>query len=302
MALEHHQPVMLNESLEFLVAAPAGRYLDGTLGRGGHSRALLERFPEATVVGCDRDEAALRRVAEELPTELAPRLELKQLSFSQLATLGGGFDGLLLDLGLSSEQLSDDERGFSFRFDGPLDMRMDQSAPTTAAKLVNETPEADLANLIYRYGDERRSRAVARAIVKSRPLRTTFELAEVVRRVVRRSGKIDPATRTFQALRMAVNGEIDELNAILTTSLTLLKPAGRLVLISYHSGEDRLVKRFLRRMSGGCVCPPGTPVCLCEPQEEFKLLTRRPVIAADAEIKANPRARSAKLRAGERLP
>ncbi|MCD4733901.1 16S rRNA (cytosine(1402)-N(4))-methyltransferase RsmH [bacterium] len=293
---------MLNESLEFLVAAPAGRYLDGTLGRGGHSRALLERFPEATVVGCDRDEAALRRVAEELPTELAPRLELKQLSFSQLATLGGGFDGLLLDLGLSSEQLSDDERGFSFRFDGPLDMRMDQSAPTTAAKLVNETPEADLANLIYRYGDVRRSRAVARAIVKSRPLRTTFELAEVVRRVVRRSGKIDPATRTFQALRMAVNGEIDELNAILTTSLTLLKPAGRLVLISYHSGEDRLVKRFLRRMSGGCVCPPGTPVCLCEPQEEFKLLTRRPVIAADAEIKANPRARSAKLRAGERLP
>lgn len=302
MALEYHQPVMLDESLEFLVAAPAGRYLDGTLGRGGHSRALLERFPEATVVGCDRDEAALRRVAEELPTELAPRLKLKWLSFSQLATLSGGFDGLLLDLGLSSEQLSDDERGFSFRFDGPLDMRMDQSAPTTAAKLVNELPETDLANLIYRYGDERRSRTVARAIVKSRPLRTTFELAGVVRRVVRRSGKIDPATRTFQALRMAVNGEIDELNAVLAASLTLLKPTGRLVLISYHSGEDRIVKRFLRRMSGGCICPPGTPVCLCEPQEEFKLLTRRPVVAAAEEIAANPRARSAKLRAGERLP
>jgi len=302
VALEHHQPVMLEESLEFLVAAPAGRYIDGTLGRGGHSRALLERFPEATVVGCDRDEAALRRVTGELPGELAPRLELKQLAFSELATLGSNFDGLLLDLGLSSEQLSDDERGFSFRFDGPLDMRMDQSAPDTAATLVNETPETDLANLIYKYGDERRSRAIARAIVKNRPLRTTAELAEVVRRVVRRSGKIDPATRTFQALRMAVNGEIDELNTVLSASLNLLKPAGRLVLISYHSGEDRIVKRFLRRMSGGCICPPGTPICLCEPQEEFKLLTRRPVVASAEETKVNPRARSAKLRAGERLP
>ncbi len=301
MTLEHHQPVMLNESLEHLVVASAGRYFDGTLGRGGHTRALLERFPEATVIGCDRDEAALRRVAEELPAELSPRLELKRLSFSELNTLGGGFDGLLLDLGLSSEQLSDEERGFSFRFDGPLDMRMDQSAPTTAATLVNKTPETDLANLIYRYGDERRSRAIARAIVRNRPLRTTFELAEVVRRVVRRSGKIDPATRTFQALRMAVNGEIDELNAVLTSSLTLLKPGGRLVVISYHSGEDRIVKRFLRRMSGGCVCPPGTPVCICEPREEFKLLTRRPLTASSEEIKANPRARSAKLRVGERL-
>lgn len=302
MALEHHQPVMLNESMEHLVVASAGRYLDGTLGRGGHTRVLLERFPEATIIGCDRDEAALRRVSDELPAELATRLELKRLSFSELNTLGGGFDGLLLDLGLSSEQLSDEERGFSFRFDGPLDMRMDQSAPTTAATLVNKTPETDLANLIYRYGDERRSRAVARAIVKNRPLRTTSELAEVVRRVVRRSGKIDPATRTFQALRMAVNGEVDELNAVMTSSLTLLKPGGRLVVISYHSGEDRIVKRFLRRMSGGCVCPPGTPVCICEPREEFKLLTRRPLTASSEEIKANPRARSAKLRAGEKLP
>jgi len=291
---------MVTEVLALLVTDPAGRYLDATLGSGGHTRAILEKYSGATVLGCDRDPDALARVKNELLPHYKNRLDLELLPFSRLHKLPGGFAGVLFDLGLSTEQLSDPQRGFSFDLDGPLDMRMDRTQGLRVSDLVN-LPEEELAGIIHRYGDERRARRAARAIVEARPLETTLELAEVVRRAVGPSGGIDPATRTFQALRMAVNGEIEELERGLEAAVSLLKPGGRLVAISYHSGEDRIVKRFFQRSSGHCVCPPGTPVCRCNPVNVLVVITKKPLQPVGDEIKLNPRARSAKLRAAETL-
>ncbi|OGD79576.1 MAG: 16S rRNA (cytosine(1402)-N(4))-methyltransferase [Candidatus Coatesbacteria bacterium RBG_13_66_14] len=289
---------MVAEALAFLVTDPEGRYLDATLGRGGHAGAILDSHPGATVLGCDRDPDALARVKNELLPRFGNRLGLELLPFSSLHLLPGGFAGALFDLGLSTEQLSDPERGFSFNLDGPLDMRMDRTQGSRASDLVN-LPEEELAGIIHRYGDERRARRVARAIVEARPLNTTLELAEVVRRAVGPSGGIDPATRTFQALRMAVNDEPGELERGLESAVSLIKPGGRLVTISYHSGEDRIVKLFFQRMSGHCVCPPGTPACRCDPANALVVITKKPLQPSIDEVKHNPRARSAKLRAAE---
>jgi len=291
---------MVAEVLALLVNDPEGRYLDATLGRGGHTGAILDSHPGATVLGCDRDPDALARVKNELLPHFENRLDLELLPFSRLHQLPGGFAGVLFDLGLSTEQLSDPERGFSFNVDGPLDMRMDRTQGLRASDLVN-LPEEELAGIIHRYGDERRARRAARAIVEARPLNTTLELAEVVRRAVGPSGGIDPATRTFQALRMAVNGEPEELERGMEAAVSLLKPGGRLVAISYHSGEDRIVKLFFRRMSGRCVCPPGTPVCRCDPMNALAVITKKPLQPSIDEVKLNLRARSAKLRAAEIL-
>ncbi len=298
--LERHTPVMVTEVLEFLVTEPSGRYLDATLGRGGHTLAILEGHPEATVLGCDRDPDALARTERELLPHFQDRLNLEHLPFSRLHLLPGGFIGVLFDLGLSSEQLRDPLRGFSFRSDGPLDMRMDRSLSTTAADLVNGLLEEELAEIIHRYGDERRARRVARSIIETRPLHTTIELAEVIRRAVGPSGRIDPATRTFQALRMAVNDEVEELERGLEAAVEILEPGGRLVVLGYHSGEDRIVKRFMQRMSGRCVCPPQSPTCRCKPAEVLTVLTKKPHRPSADEVKLNPRARSAKLRAAEK--
>jgi len=298
---QRHNPVMVNEVLALLVTDPAGRYLDATLGRGGHAGAILDYRPGATVLGCDRDPDALARVNEELLPRFGNRLDLEPLPFSDLHNLTGGFAGALFDLGLSTEQLSDPQRGFSFNLDGPLDMRMDRTRGPRAADLVNGVPEEELAGIIHRYGEERKARRAARAIVENRPLETTLELAQVVRGAVGPSGGIDPATRTFQALRMAVNGESEELERGLEAAVALVKTGGRLVVISYHSGEDRIVKRFFRRMSGLCVCPPGTPVCRCDPVNALVVITKKPLQPSIDEVKRNPRARSAKLRAAEIL-
>jgi 16S rRNA (cytosine1402-N4)-methyltransferase len=294
-----HTPVMVSEVLALLITDPEGRYLDATLGGGGHAGAILDSHPGARVLGCDRDPDALARVKEELLPRFENRLDLEHLAFSDLHGLTGGFTGALFDLGLSTEQLCDPERGFSFNLDGPLDMRMDRTRGSRASDLVNGLPEEELAGIIHRYGDERRARRAARAIVDHRPLGTTLELAEVVRRAVGPSGGIDPATRTFQALRMAVNGEPEELERGLEAAVTLVRPGGRLVVISYHSGEDRIVKRFFQRMSGRCVCPPGTPECRCNPVNALVVITGKPLQPSIDEVRLNPRARSAKLRAAE---
>ncbi len=298
--LERHTPVMVNEVLELLVTKPAGRYLDATLGRGGHTRAILGGYSEATVLGCDRDLEALTRTEQELLPFFQDRLNLEHLPFSRLHRLSGGFTGILFDLGLSSEQLCDPQRGFSFSADGPLDMRMDRSLSTTAADLVNGLLEEELSEIIHRYGDERKARRVARALVKARPLNTTLEMAGVIRRAVGPSGRIDSATRTFQALRMAVNDEVEELERGLEAAVGMIITGGRLVVLSYHSGEDRIVKRFMKRMSGLCICGPESPVCRCEPALVLTVITKKPCRPRTDEIKLNPRARSAKLRAAEK--
>jgi len=211
-------------------------------------------------------------------------------------------DGILLDLGLSSMQLDTPERGFSFRVDAPLDMRFDPAGPQTAADLVNELPEKDLADLLFRYGEERRSRQIARAIIQARPLQTTTQLARIVERASGggRKERIDPATRTFQALRIAVNRELEAVEAVLPEAVKALKPGGRLAVISFHSLEDRIVKQFFRLESQDCICPPKQPVCTCGHIGTLNEITRRPIIPSDGEIAQNPRARSAKLRVSER--
>jgi 16S rRNA (cytosine1402-N4)-methyltransferase len=210
-------------------------------------------------------------------------------------------DGILLDLGLSSMQLDTPERGFSFQQDASLDMRFDPASPTTAADLVNTLPQDELADLIYRFGEERASRKIAQAIVKARPLQTTRQLAAIIEEILPRKGHIHPATKTFQALRIAVNQELDRVENMLPQAVAALKSGGRLAIISFHSLEDRIVKAYFRRESRDCICPPKQPVCTCGHQATLKEISRKPIIPGEAEIKANPRARSAKLRIAEKL-
>ncbi len=307
-----HIPVMPAEVLDALRPHSGGHYIDGTAGGGGHTAPLLEQSaPAGRVLAIDVDPHALARVAERLPEPLAAgRLTLAQGNFAHLRQLAeqAGFpqvDGILLDLGLSSDQLADRERGFSFASDAPLDMRFDPSSPTTAADLVNMLSEDALADLFWRYGEERRARLIARLIVRARtrqPLARTAELARLAESAY--SGhrdRIHPATRSFQALRIAVNDELKNLADALPQALNLLAPGGRLAVISFHSLEDRIVKRFLQTEARDCICPPQTPVCLCGHQAQLRLITHRPLSASKTEQKQNPRARSAKLRVAERL-
>ena len=291
--------------LTFLAVRPGGVYIDGTVGGGGHAEAILESSaPDGRLLGLDRDPGALEAAGERL-ARFGGRAVLRHGSFARLAALAEGFapaDGVLLDLGLSSLQLADPARGFAFSREGPLDMRFDPTAPgPTAADLVNGLPVKELAALLYRYGEERQAGRIAEAIVAARPLETTRQLAEVIERAVGRRGRIHPATRTFQALRIAVNKELEALEAALPQAVDLLRPGGRLVVISFHSLEDRIVKRFLRRESRDCICPPETPVCTCGHTAQLRLLTRKPVRPDPEEVERNPRARSARLRAAERI-
>lgn len=302
-----HRPVLFEAVLDALQPRPGGRYLDGTLGGGGHAAAVLTRSePDGRLLGLDRDPAALAR-ARAVLAAFGPRAVLAHGSFADLAALAdaagfGPFDGILLDLGVSSDQLEDPARGFAIRAEGPLDMRLDPGAPLTAAELVNSLDSADLSDILYRFGEERQSRRIARAIVAARPIHTTSQLAEVVTRVTGGPrGGIHPATRTFQALRIAVNDELGALVAALPQAIDRLAPGGRLAVLSFHSLEDRIVKHAFRAAAATCVCPPGLPECRCDHEALVRLITRRPVMADADELAANPRARSAKLRVAERL-
>ncbi len=303
-----HQPVLYHEIIHTLRPRSAGYYVDGTLGAGGHAWGILKASePDGLLLGLDLDPQALSLARERLKP-FGSRVFLVQASYTtldeQLNSLGWkDVDGILLDLGLSSMQIETPTRGFSFQEDGPLDMRFDPHNPMTADDLVNKMPEIELANLLYRYGEERSSRRIARGIVQARPIHSTKQLAVVVARVVR-AGKRDihPATRTFQAFRIAVNKELDSLEAGLPKAIEALKPGGRLAVIAFHSLEDRIVKQVFRRESRDCICPPKQPICTCGHQATVKELNRRPIRPAETEIQENPRARSARLRVVEKLP
>lgn len=308
----HHLPVMSAEVLAALAPAPGKRLLDCTVGGGGHAAAWLEATrPDGRLLGLDQDPAALERCARRLACH-GPRVRLLLGRFGHLATLlaeageaASRFEGALFDLGISSDQLDDPSRGLSFQQDGPLDMRLSPDAAESAADLVNDLPEQTLADLIYRLGEEPFSRRIARAIVQARPLVRSLELAQVVARAVpaprERPARIHPATRTFQALRIAVNDELGQIGPALEEAVDRLAGGGRLAVISFHSLEDRIVKQTLRRLAEGCSCPSGRRVCVCEPRPRVRLLSSRPVLPSPSEIARNPRARSAKLRAAESL-
>lgn len=304
-----HLPVMVAEVVEVLDVHPGGRYVDATVGLGGHAEAILDAAsPGGTLLGIDQDPDALEAARERL-ARFGDAATLRRGNFRDLdshARSAGfeGVDGVLLDLGVSSLQLDAPGRGFSFQRDEALDMRMDPAAPLTAAEIVNDWGEEEIASIIWRYGEERRSRAIARGIVARRPLRTTRELVNAIEQAVGRGRErqIHPATLTFQALRIAVNQEMDSLEAVLPLAHGLLDGAGsRLAIISFHSLEDRLVKNYLRRESTDCVCPPRTPQCVCGHVATLRLVTRRARRPSEAEVAANPRARSARLRAAEAL-
>ncbi|HVN79317.1 MAG TPA: 16S rRNA (cytosine(1402)-N(4))-methyltransferase RsmH [Terriglobia bacterium] len=303
-----HRPVLLQEVLEVLHPQPHGLIVDATIGLGGHAEAILRAsHPNGRLLGLDQDGDALNRAAERL-IPFRGRYQLVHSNFAHLEKIASQrqikyVDGILFDLGVSSLQLDTAERGFSFRQDGPLDMRMDQEHTVTADEIVNFYSEKDLADVIFQFGEEPFSRRIARAIVRSRPHHSTLRLADLIAKVVpsKRARRIHPATKTFQALRIFVNDELGRLTVALKTAIDLLKPGGRIVVISFHSLEDRVVKEAFRSHSRDCVCPATQLVCECGNRRILKLLTRKPVLPGPLEAKDNPRARSAKLRAAERL-
>ena len=306
MANAPHQPVLYHEIIHASQSKSTGCYVDGTLGAGGHARGILEASaPDGLLLGLDVDPQALA-LARETLAPYGERARLVQASYHTLTERlreqnWGAVDGILLDLGLSSMQLDTPERGFSFHQDAPLDMRFSPLQTMTAADLVNTLPQDELADLIYRYGEERASRRIAQAIVRERPLQTTRQLAAVIETVLPRKGRIHPATQTFQALRIAVNQELDRVEMVLPQAVAALKSGGRLAIISFHSLEDRIVKEYFRRESRDCICPPKQPVCTCGHKATLKEISRKPIIPGEAEVSANPRARSAKLRVVEKL-
>lgn len=302
-----HIPVLYQAVLDGILTRPGGRYIDGTLGAGGHAAGILAAAaPGGEVLGLDVDPGAIGLAKARLIL-YDRRLHTARASFDTMAEHAAALgwqavDGILLDLGLSSMQVDDPRRGFSFREEGPLDMRFDPEGLVTAADLVNGLAEEELADLITEMGEEPRARLIARAIVRGRPIRSTRVLADVVARSSGyHHGRTDPATRTFQALRIAVNDELGRLSRALEAAVRLLKPGGRLVVIAFHSLEDRRVKQFFQRESRDCVCPPQQPVCTCGHIASLRLVTRRPIRPDEQEIQANPRARSARLRIAERI-
>ena len=306
-----HQPVLLREAVEQLRVRPDGVYVDGTVGDGGHALSLLRASaPRGRVLGIDRDPRSLARAIPRL-SEFGDRFVPVQGRYSDLSRLAREqwgpdlrVDGVLLDLGFSSRQVEGAGYGFSFQRDEPLDMRFNPNEDlATAAEIVNDYAEADLARILWEFGEESRSRAIARAVARHRPIETTGQLAEVVAGAVggRQGRRTHPATRTFQALRIAVNDELASLAAGLAAAVQVLAPAGRLVVISYHSLEDRLVKNFLAGEAAQCVCPPDLPVCVCQHQPTVRLVNRRIIRPEAAEVAANPRSRSARMRVAERL-
>jgi 16S rRNA (cytosine1402-N4)-methyltransferase len=303
----YHKPVLLKETLEALNINPDGIYADLTLGRGGHSEAIAERLSRGRLICVDRDQDAI----DAAKVRLARFGDAVTLIKSDFREIGKQFadrdiqyvDGILMDLGVSSPQLDDAGRGFSYMQDAPLDMRMDRQSPLTAADIINEWDYADIKKILYEYGEERYAPLIAAKIVENRPIRTTLELAETVRRAMPAKAlreKQHPAKRTFQAVRIAVNDELGALREALEAGEKLLSPGGRIAVITFHSLEDRIVKSFFTDRAKGCVCPPEFPVCVCGRLPALKIITRRPVVPSDEEQTENPRSRSAKLRAAER--
>ena len=305
---ETHIPVLVAAILDGLAVRPGGRYVDATVGGGGHAAEILAvSSPDGRLLGLDRDPDAVARTRQRLAF-YAERCRVVHASFERLAAVArseGYFpaDGILFDLGLSSFQLADHTRGFSFGGDDPLDMRFDPTeGGPTAADLVNTLPVSELAALLWRYGEERSARRIAEAIVAARPIYTTGELVAIVKQVAgRKRERIHPATRTFQALRIAVNDELLLIESALPQAVEVLAPGGRLVVISFHSLEDRLVKRFMQRESRDCICPPELPVCQCHHHATLQVITRKPIRPSAEEVRVNPRSRSARLRVAMRV-
>lgn len=305
-----HKPVLLDACIQALNIRPDGVYVDGTLGRAGHSLEIARRLTTGRLICIDRDQAAI----DAARVRLAPwldRVTLVHSNFSELKeVLSGtgvsGADGMLFDLGVSSPQLDDASRGFSYMQDAPLDMRMDTAAPLTAYEVVNTWSQEELRRILYEYGEERYAPAIAKAIVRARetaPVQTTLELVEVIKSAMPPAAlreKQHPAKRSFQAIRIAVNGELDALPPMLRAAVDGLNPGGRLAVITFHSLEDRIVKRALAEQARGCTCPPAFPVCVCGKKPRIRLVNRKPITADGAELSDNPRARSAKLRVAEK--
>jgi 16S rRNA (cytosine1402-N4)-methyltransferase len=301
-----HTPVLLTEALHALSVQPGGRYIDCTVGGGGHATAILENSsPGGQLLGIDADPKAIEKAEKKLE-RYKDSVLLVNDNFVNLQTICHKYDfspvhGILLDLGLSSLQLNGGGRGFSFQHDAPLDMRYSPRQKVTAADIVNNTSEARLAHLIKTYGEERNSFRIARSIVQQRPIKTTQQLRELIEKISSRKGKIHPATKTFQALRIAVNHELEYLETTLKQAVDLLGFQGRLVVISYHSLEDRIVKQFMQKASRTCICPPTIPQCVCNHTAHLKLVSRKVITPSAEEIEQNPRSRSAKLRVAERI-
>jgi 16S rRNA (cytosine1402-N4)-methyltransferase len=304
---EQHRPVLYHEIIRLISPKSPGRYIDATVGAGGHAWGILDASaPEGKLLGLDLDPQALilanRRLAD-----FPGRFHLVRASYTtlhgQMQKLGwDSVQGIVLDLGVSSMQLDRPERGFSFLKDGPLDMRFDPDDSTTAADLVNRLAERDLAELIWQFGEDRNARRIARTIVQNRPFSTTRQLAQILEQAIGRShDRIHPATRTFQALRIAVNHELKAVSEVLPIAVGALAPGGRLAVISFHSLEDRLVKRYFRQESRDCICPPEQPVCTCGHKASIREVIRHPISPVESELQTNPRARSARLRVAEKL-
>ena len=307
----HHVSVLLEECLEGLNIKPDGIYIDGTLGGAGHSSRIVSRLTTGKLIGIDRDPVALQ-AAEERLEPYKDRVTLVHSNFSEMAqvvkNLGlSGVDGILLDLGVSSPQLDDGERGFSYMADAPLDMRMDSQDALSAYTVVNSWSQEELKRILFDYGEERYAPRIAAAICRRReeaPIRTTLELVDIIRSAMPAQAlreKQHPAKRSFQAIRIAVNDELGSVEKAMQKAIPLLNPGGRLAVITFHSLEDRIVKNAMTEASKGCTCPPSFPVCICGKKPMVKLISRKPIVASDEELEANPRSRSAKLRVCEKL-
>jgi 16S rRNA (cytosine1402-N4)-methyltransferase len=301
-----HKPVLLREVLDGLEIEPGATYIDCTIGTGGHARGILERSaPDGRLLGIDIDATAIELARQQLKL-YERRFELVHENFSRLLDTASrrGYTpahGVVLDLGVSSVQLEQEERGFSFQREGPLDMRMNRDGNMTASHLVNELKESELAEILAKYGEEPKAKGIARIIVRNRPIRTTTELASLVARAARRRRRLHPATRTFLALRIAVNKELEALSDVLPQILDVLATGGRMAVVTFHSLEDRLVKAFMTQESRDCICPPEVLVCVCDHRRTLQIVTKKPLRPSSEEIEDNPRSRSAKLRVAARL-
>jgi 16S rRNA (cytosine1402-N4)-methyltransferase len=306
MNSKNHVPVLYEDIILALNPSNRGRYVDGTLGAGGHAAGILmASSPNGELLGMDVDPQALALARKNLSI-FGPRATIIQASYTtltrQLANMGWEtIDGILLDLGASSMQFDTPERGFSFQVEGNLDMRFDPSNPLTAAYLVNGTPEGELAELLFTYGEERHSRLIAKAIVAARPITNSLQLARIITSVSNPHGKIHPATRTFQALRIVVNDELNSIENVLPQAILALVSGGRLAVISFHSLEDKIVKNYIKKESIDCVCPPRQPICNCGHKALIKVVNKHPIQPNDQEVMFNPRSRSAKLRVIEKI-
>ena len=306
-----HRSVLLDECIDALSIRPDGIYLDGTLGGAGHSFEICRRLTTVRLIGVDRDEVALRAAAERLKP-FADRVTTVHSNFCEINTILDGLgldgvDGMLFDLGVSSPQLDDASRGFSYMADAPLDMRMDRGEALTASTVVNEWPQEELRRILYEYGEERYAPQIAAAIVRrrqQRPIETTLELVDVIRSAMPPQAlreKQHPAKRSFQAIRIAVNDELASVSRLMHDAIDRLNPGGRLAVITFHSLEDRIVKNAMQAAAKGCTCPPEFPVCICGKKPKVRVLTRKPIVSGAQELAENPRARSAKLRVAEKL-